>query len=83
MVIDRASFPGNSAKTPDGSITPTARSSDAVLKEYTAFAIADLTQLIVEAVRLSDDALVTRLDAVLRRIEAIDRITSGSPLDRH
>lgn len=58
------------------------RASDAVLPELCAFAINDLTQLITEAVRLGDDDLVRRLDAVLRRVEEIDRASSGSLRDR-
>ncbi len=61
---------------------PVARSSDAALSKYTSFAINDLTELIREAVSLEDDELVTRLDRVLRHIEAMVELSKGSPNDR-
>ncbi len=60
----------------------TPRSSDAALARYGAFAIEDLTNLITEAVKLSDDALVIRLDRVLQRVEAMLELSKGSPGDR-
>lgn len=57
------------------------RASDAAFAEHTAFAIEDLTHLIAEAVKLSDDRLVARLDRVLRRVEDIVELSRGSPRD--
>ena len=61
---------------------PTPRASDAALAASAAFAIEDLTHLITEAVKLSDDHLVARLDRVLQRVEAMLELSKGSPRDR-
>jgi len=48
-----------------------ARASDAVIARCADAAISELTTLIAEAVRSSDDRRVASLDSILRQVETI------------